>query len=150
NDVRKLWMILILISVVLAIGTSCQKKDSAPDEDNETGNAENAVNTSALEGFWDGSIKIPNQPLHIIVSFQDHDTLSGDISIPIQGVDEHPFSSIEKDDGSIVFTMEIGGQSMTFNGEASDDKIEGTFTQAGQTFPFELDKKRSEEHTSEL
>src|SRR5699024_809377 len=113
----------------------------APDEDNETGNAENAVNTSALEGFWDGSIKIPNQPLHIIVSFQDHDTLSGDISIPIQGVDEHPFSSIEKDDGSIVFTMEIGGQSMTFNGEASDDKIEGTFTQAGQTFPFELDKK---------
>lgn len=136
---KKKLVAFIVVAGVLGIITSCQKADNTSNQNNE----EDAPD---LEGLWDGAIKIPDQPLHIIVSLQEGDTLSGSISIPVQGIDEHPLSTVESDDGSIMFTMEIGGQALTFDGEPADDKIKGTFTQAGQSFPFELDK---EEETME-
>src|SRR5699024_1394000 len=93
-----------------------------------------------VKGYWDGAIKVPEAPLHIIVSFQEDDELSGVISIPVQGIDEYPLT-VEKEKGSLVFTMNAGGEALTFNGKVENDQITGTYTQAGQTFPFELDKK---------
>lgn len=95
-----------------------------------------------IEGVWEGSINIPDQPLPIIVKFEeDKDT----ISIPVQGLSDYPLTSVKLDQSDVFFNMNIQGQKLTFDGKVEQEKITGTFTQQGQTFPFELVKGSKEE-----
>ena len=134
----------VIIMGILIIVTSCQQSDNHTGKDNNT----KEDGEMAVEGDWDGAIKVPDAPLHIIVSFQEDDELSGVISIPVQGIDEYPLT-VEKEKGSLVFTMNAGGEALTFTGDVEDDHITGTYTQAGQTFPFELGRKEHTAHESE-
>ena len=93
-----------------------------------------------LKGNWHGSIDIPDQPLPIQVTFEHEDSLDGTISIPIQGVSDYPLSKVKLDDGEVLFAMDVQGELVTFDGEVEQDKIQGSFEQHGQTFPFELEK----------
>lgn len=95
-----------------------------------------------IKGVWEGSINIPNQPLPIIVEFE---TDKGTISIPLQGLSNFPLSNVRLDESDILFNMNIQGQKLTFDGKVEQEKITGTFTQQGQTFPFELVKGSKEE-----
>ncbi|MFB4167967.1 hypothetical protein [Virgibacillus sp. JSM 102003] len=83
---------------------------------------------------------VPNQPLDIIVSINKNDEWSGNISIPVQGVNDYPLSSITVNNKDISFFMEIQGHQISFKGNIDDNKIEGDFSQHGQIFPFELTK----------
>ena len=95
-----------------------------------------------IEGVWNGSIQIPNQPLPIILTF---DKASGTISIPAQGLSGYALTSVTLNDTDVFFEMNIQRQRITFDGKVTQDNITGTFTQQGQSFPFELTKGSPEE-----
>ncbi|TQR17333.1 alpha/beta hydrolase [Psychrobacillus vulpis] len=105
-------------------------------------NQKNTGSLEKIEGVWDGSIHIPNQPLPIIVTFNKND---GTISIPIQGISDYPLTSVNLNNPNVSFDMDIQGQRITFDGKVDSEKITGTFTQQGQSFPFELTKGSEEE-----
>ncbi|WP_253286820.1 S9 family peptidase [Virgibacillus sp. MSJ-26] len=131
NKVISKSLILLVLSLIVLAG--CNKNSKNDNSNNQT-DAEN------LQGDWHGNIDVPNQPLPIQVTFGNEDHLNGKISIPIQGVSDYPLSKVKLDDGEILFAMDVQGELVTFDGEVEQDKIEGSFEQHGQTFPFELEK----------
>lgn len=96
----------------------------------------------SIEGLWSGSIIIPNQPLSIMLTFEKN---NGTISIPAQGLSDYPLTSVTVNEVDVFFDMSIQGQSITFDGKVEQEKMTGTFTQQGQSFPFELTKGGKEQ-----
>src|SRR5699024_2358011 len=76
----------------------------------------------------------------ILVMLGKEYNIKGKINISIEGVSDYPLSKVKLDDGEILFAMDVQGELVTFDGEVEQDKIEGSFEQHGQTFPFELEK----------
>ncbi|GGA35176.1 hypothetical protein GCM10011384_26230 [Psychrobacillus lasiicapitis] len=100
----------------------------------------------SIEGVWEGSIQIPDQPLPIIVEFEAD---KGMISIPVQGLNDYPLTNVTLNKSDLLFDMNIQGQKLTFDGKVEQEKITGIFTQQGQTFPFELREGSKEEEVEE-
>jgi pimeloyl-ACP methyl ester carboxylesterase len=117
---------LLVGAFFLVAGCSKKENDSKGDDSLEV-----------IEGEWNGVISIPNQPLPIIVTFTKE---SGTISIPAQGLQDFPLTSVKLNDTELFFDMTIPGQRLTFDGNVEQEKITGDFTQQGQSFPFELTK----------
>lgn len=106
---------------------------------------EDPEESRSLVGSWSGTIEIPEQPLMINVEFTNDEELTGTISIPVQGVQDYPLSIVNVEEEEVMFTLEIQGQSITFDGELEGEStIAGTFMQSGQSFPFELTKEEDE------
>ncbi|WP_245835666.1 alpha/beta hydrolase [Virgibacillus ndiopensis] len=126
---------LFLMVAVLVIGCSDKSEEKADNSKSEEGDT-----MENLKGSWDGTINVPNQALSITISFKKAEEWTGTISIPVQGVKDHPLTNITYDRPTIGFVMKIPGQKLLFEGTINDGIIEGTFTQHGQTFPFELKK----------
>ena len=116
----------------------CSKKNETESETN----TEEVSSLEKIEGVWNGSIQIPNQPLPIVLTFNK---TSGTISIPAQGLSDYALRSVTLNDTDVFFEMDIQGQRITFDGKVAQDNITGTFTQQGQSFPFELIKGSPEE-----
>jgi len=129
----RLRIVFSLIAIVFLFLTACSKEK---EEASEMGSLEN------IEGVWEGSINISNQPLPIIVEFEVD---KGMISIPLQGLNDYPLTSVKLTESELFFNMNIQGQKLTFDGKVEQEKITGTFTQQGQAFPFELVKGSKEE-----
>ncbi|MFD2115774.1 alpha/beta hydrolase family protein [Paenibacillus yanchengensis] len=102
---------------------------------------ESASNWSSMNGYWEGAIEIPNQPLLIQVTATDE---SGVIAIPIQGINDYPLSNARIKDDSVYFEMALPGQVITFDGKQEQHTISGTFQQNGQSFPFKITKQEKE------
>lgn len=130
---KKLSIIFSLMAIVFILLVACSKEK---EEASEVGALEN------IEGVWEGLINIPNQPLTIIVKFEKG---NGTISIPVQGLSDYPLTGLKLEDADVFFDMGIQGQKLTFDGKVEQEKIMGTFTQQGQSFPFELVKGSKEE-----
>lgn len=135
---KKFGVIFCLLTSILLVIAGCSKKKEVEPENN----AEEVSSLETIEGVWNGSILIPNQPLPIILTF---DKASGTISIPVQGLNDYALTSVTLNDTDIFFQMDIQGQPITFDGKVAQDNITGTFTQQGQSFPFELTKGSPEE-----
>lgn len=130
---RRLAIVISSLAIAFLLLTACSKEKEGA---SNMGSLENIV------GVWEGSIKIPDQPLPIIVEFGAD---KGMISIPVQGLSDYPLTSVKLEKSDVFFNMNIQGQKLTFNGTVEQEKITGTFTQQGQTFPFELVKGSKEE-----
>ncbi|WP_229683203.1 alpha/beta hydrolase family protein [Virgibacillus oceani] len=137
---------LVLSLLVLLLVSACS--DDSKHKDDDKSKRKGGVAVEKLTGEWSGAINVPNQPLSILVSFKKDQEWTGTISIPVQGVKDHPLNNITYDQSNIAFVMEIPGQKLLFDGTINDETIEGSFTQHGQTFPFEL-KRRSGMENSE-
>lgn len=120
------WLCALLGIILLAAGCS-----GSGEEGNSTGEG----SLEAIEGIWQGAIQVPGQPLPITVSFTEE---GGTISIPAQGVENYPLTSVELDGSALFFDMNIQNQRLTFEGEVEEETITGTFIQQGQSAPFEL------------
>lgn len=133
-------MTLVMIGIIFLL-MACSGNDETNELDSEsTTGGEDTMDT--FNGYWEGEIQTPGQPLPIIVEFEQE---SGMISIPVQGVNEYPLSNIKLNPPDLFFEMDLQGQQITFDGELAQEKIAGTFTQQGQSFPFELTKGTKEE-----
>ncbi|MEN1968103.1 alpha/beta fold hydrolase [Lentibacillus sp. N15] len=102
---------------------------------------EKANQPVTLAGTWGGEVEIPDQPLEITLKFKEmDDSTEGSISIPIQHVADFSLSNIKVEQDQVSFDMPLPGQKVHFSGTVKVDKIEGTFTQNGQSFPFHVKK----------
>ncbi|MFJ7684026.1 alpha/beta hydrolase family protein [Peribacillus butanolivorans] len=128
-------MCIIVSALVLLLGCSTKEEEKVEKNSKEVGSLK------AIEGTWEGEIMIPNQPLPIIVHFTKKD---GTISIPVQGLNKFPLTSVKLNKSDLFFDMKIQNQQITFDGKVDQEKILGTFVQQGQEFPFELLKKSDE------
>lgn len=129
--------LVVVVSVILLV-MGCSKEKEKSTETTSKG----VSSMEKLEGKWEGSIKVPNQPLGIMIQFAKD---SGTISIPVQGLQNYPLKTIKLTGDKLFFDMNIQGQMITFDGKVDQDKIAGTFKQNGQSFPFELTKGSKEQ-----
>lgn len=118
----------ILISAILLVA-GCSKKSKEMDS------------LGSIEGVWNGTINIPSQPLLVSFTFTKE---AGTISIPSQGLQKYPLASVELKGSDLVIQMTLPGQQITIDGSVGKNKISGTFTQQGQSFPLELTKGSDE------
>jgi CubicO group peptidase (beta-lactamase class C family) len=101
-----------------------------------------AVPTLAADtpaGHWEGAIELPNQPLAIAVDLvPTGGRWDGHIDIPAQNAHGLVLRPIDVVRETVNFGIDgIPGTPM-FHGTLAGDKLAGTFTQSGTTFPFAL------------
>lgn len=97
----------------------------------------------SFAGHWTGSISLPTGDLAFDVDLaQTGDAWTGDISIPAQNARDLPLQRISVRGDSISFTIQGVPGDPTFRGVRAADgtSVTGDFTQAGQTFPFAMQR----------
>ncbi len=104
-----------------------------------------AANAAAPAGHWEGAIELPNTKLEIRVDFAPEGYAGGGtIDIPVQNIRGFALGDVVVDGRDVSFRMPDIPGDPTFKGVISDDsRINGTFTQGGQTFPFALERRAS-------
>jgi len=123
---------LVLAGILLAAGCS-------GDNDEDTAESETA---SKIDGFWQGAIEVPGQPIPFSIEFAGNEGL---LSIPLQGVENYPLSTVKFNDPEVAFDVTIQGERLVFEGELNAEKITGQMTQQNQNFPFELERGEKEQ-----
>jgi len=92
-------------------------------------------------GSWRGALGPGSLNLEIRVTIEADEAgtgLVGTIDIPAQGLFGYPLVDVVLDGGALGFVMPGIPGNPTFAGDLDGDRVEGTFTQSGQAFPFEL------------
>lgn len=132
---KKIYFLVLLLPLWLI---ACSDDDEgAPVEDQ-------------LVGTWNGAIEVEENPLNIIIEFNHEDEFKGNISIPIQNLNEYPLSKLQFDGEELSFELYLQEEEMTFEGELkNDESIEGTFTQRGEEYPFYLERGQLAGQTGE-
>ncbi len=94
-----------------------------------------------IVGHWEGAIEVPNLALGIQVDVDGK--LSATITIPAQGAKDLALSNVNFAAGEFTFTIPDAPGNPQFKGKLNADgqKITGTFTQGGQSFPCNLTRK---------
>ncbi|MDE4085405.1 alpha/beta hydrolase [Planococcus maritimus] len=109
------------------------------------GNNEDTTETataSKIEGFWQGAIEIPGQPIPFTIEITGGE---GTLSIPLQGVENYPLSTLKFDDPQVAFDATLQGERLVFEGELNSETITGEMTQRNQKFPFDLKLSEKEQ-----
>lgn len=100
---------------------------------------------SLLAGHWEGVIVLPTGQLGFSVDFTAaaDGKLSAAITIPQQGARDLPLSNVSQTGTDVAFDIANVPGDPQFRGKLSSDgqKIDGTLTQGGASFPFTLERK---------
>lgn len=103
-------------------------------------------------GRWTGTIQIPGTALGVQIDLATEDgAWKGDIDIPMQNSRDLPLADVKVDGSSVTFKIAGIPGDPTFQGTLGEDgsRIEGQFTQNGQTFPFALERPSATGPTDE-
>ena len=95
-------------------------------------------------GRWEGAISLPGSELQITLTLTETDAAwSGTIDIPAQGAAALPLGNVSVEGSAVSFTLPGVPGEPAFKGTLAADgaSLAGSFTQAGQTFPFKLLRK---------
>jgi CubicO group peptidase (beta-lactamase class C family) len=97
---------------------------------------------TGVEGHWEGAIELPGTALQIRVDFKGAGAaVQANIDIPQQGARELALQAVRFAAPQVHFELQAGPGLAVFEGKLEGDKISGNFSQAGQTFPFSLERK---------
>lgn len=96
-----------------------------------------------LTGRWDGVIGPGQLDLEFIVVF-DAEDFDGHLSIPAQGMFDHPIGIPETDGMNVKFPLPGVPGNPWFNGEQNGEDIAGTFSQSGMEFAFTMTRTNTE------
>lgn len=92
-------------------------------------------------GSWQGAIELPGAQLEIRATFtQDGAALAATLDIPAQGLIGFALAPVALEGDVLTFGMPGVPGDPVFEGTVADARIEGTFTQGGQAFPFFLER----------
>jgi len=92
-------------------------------------------------GRWSGTIQTPGTPLEVLVTLERRgDALAGTIDIPAQGAQDLPLENVSAEGERVSFSIRGVSGAPTFEGRLEGGEIRGTFSQAGQAFPFTLSR----------
>lgn len=95
------------------------------------------VDSTPLDGQWEGAIDIGGTQLDIVVKFDSSiGALTATIDIPQQGATDLPLDQVSLDGDTVHFA--IGSVGAVFDGTLDGETIRGDFAQAGATGTFEL------------
>lgn len=104
-----------------------------------------AVRAATLPaGHWEGAIKLPGTELAIRIDLTSpaaaDGAWAGTIDIPAQGLRGYTLTQVAVEDAAISFALPNIPGDPAFTGQLAADgaTIAGSFTQGGQTFPFQL------------
>jgi hypothetical protein len=104
-----------------------------------------AQNPPTASGHWEGTVEVQGTALEIIVDLtrDPKGVWKGAIGIPLQNLKDYPLSNLKMEGASVSFEISSVQGLPTFKGKLSADgkTIVGELAQAGQTFPFKLDRK---------
>ncbi len=97
---------------------------------------------TGLEGHWEGAIELPGTALQIRIDFKSAGAAwQANIDIPQQGAQGLPLQAVRFAAPQVHFELPAGPGLAVFDGKLEGDKVSGNFSQAGQTFPFSLERK---------
>lgn len=94
-----------------------------------------------VDGHWQGAIALPTGKLEIDIDLKSTGgALTGDISIPVQGLKDFALSDLAAEGREVRFRIPGIPGDPSFEGMLSEDgtKISGTFRQGGGELGFEL------------
>jgi hypothetical protein len=100
---------------------------------------------ASAAGRWEGAISTPGAELKITVTLTSSGGgWSGTIDIPAQGARGLALGDVTVQGSAISFTLPSVPGAPAFKGTLAPDgaSISGTFSQAGQSLPFKLERKR--------
>ncbi len=121
-------IVALVLVLMLAAGAQAEAGAEAP----------TAEAIARISGTWEGQIETP-PPLGVVVRLEhDAGAWRGTIDIPLQGAIGLPLDGIEVDVDDVHFAIAGLPGDPTFAGTVGDERIAGTFTQGGTSFPFEL------------
>lgn len=95
-------------------------------------------------GRWSGTLVAGPQQLEIVyhVSEADDGSLTGTMDVPTQGATGIPLTTVTFEGGTLNMTFAVpGGGAYEGTLDESGDALTGTFTQAGQSFPMNLERQ---------
>jgi len=122
-----IFLILILISLLLAFGQEAKSKSFDPTQDGD------------IEGVWLGTLKVSVVELRIVfkISKNTDGTLVAKMDSPDQGAENIPVNKVAFENGKLFLESKIIQGS--YNGQMkADGSIEGTWQQGGRSFPLVL------------
>ncbi|MBI1761503.1 MAG: serine hydrolase [Acidobacteria bacterium] len=99
---------------------------------------------SQIPGHWEGAIQLPGAPLAIQVDVKvgADGKLAATITIPAQGARDLPLTNFTTGIDDLSFDLpNVPGEPKFRGSFVSKDKILGAFTQSGQSFPCNLERK---------
>lgn len=103
-----------------------------------------AQEEASPQGRWEGQIRIPGQPLEVIVDLVrgDGDEWRGEIDIPVQGGKDFRLANVKVDGLQVSFSMQGVPGNPSFRGKLSKngENISGDFSQGSAQFPFVLSR----------
>ncbi|OXS73028.1 alpha/beta hydrolase [Lysinibacillus sp. KCTC 33748] len=123
--------LIFLCCALLLLAACAQKEDNVKEKETKGDNKMN----EQLVGKWEGNIEIPNGALPIIVDLQKD---SGKLSVPAQGLTNHPFKSIKYNGDQVNVSINLNGSAVEINGTLKDGQIDAIFQQNGGKFPLIL------------
>lgn len=105
--------------------------------------SETVVAQPSLSGTWEGSITIEGQELGVIFNIEgEAGNYSGTLDIPEQGASDLPLIYVVMQGDSVSTAFNTGTGMGEFEGQlASQNRIEGTYTQSGSSFPFRVERQ---------
>jgi hypothetical protein len=90
-------------------------------------------------GRWEGAIVLPASKLAVVIELEPSgDRWKGTISIPDQGAENLPLELLDIGQNKVSFRIAGLPGAPSFAGTIADGRIEGTYTQDGQRFPFDV------------
>lgn len=95
-------------------------------------------------GRWAGTLVAGPQQLEIVyhIAAAEDGSLTGTMDVPTQGAIGIPLTTVTFDDGALNMTFAVpGGGAYEGRLDESGDTLAGTFTQAGQSFPMNLERQ---------
>lgn len=95
-------------------------------------------------GSWKGAVEIPGMNLELSIDLKnDQGKWSGDMDIPLQGIKDMALSDLKLEGAKLGFKLPGVPGNASFAGSFDDkgEKLEGLFTQGGQSFPMKLKRE---------
>lgn len=111
-----------------------------------------AYSQTDYSGNWKGAIELPGMNLELAVDLKkDNGVWTGDLDIPVQMVRDMKLADLKIEGSKLSFNLpEVPGNA-SFSGSFDDkaEKLEGTFTQGGQSFPMKLARESAIQKAAE-
>lgn len=103
-------------------------------------------------GNWKGAIELPGTSLEIAIDLKkDGGQWAGSLDIPAQGVKDMALADLKIEGAKASFKLPEVPGSASFSGSFDEkaERLEGTFSQAGQSFPMKLARASAAEKAAE-
>jgi pimeloyl-ACP methyl ester carboxylesterase len=135
-------MTILLILCAVPAGTGYASVQEGSDEEVSRQQVVRGEPRPEFEGHWEGAIEIPSMSLGVLVDLHNQEGVwTATIDIPAQGAAGIGLAGIRLSGMDIEFVIDGVPGEPTFTGTLEDGRIEGTFTQHGQGFPFYLGRE---------